>query len=187
MILSTFFLIPTAEITQAMLNKSVSNCTSMLPIKTINYIDFYILEVELDVLKYTHAFDNYRPYNRKELETAAPVPSAQTIRFAGLLSDTVNAASNKTTTYTFDATKFLTGVSFKAHAYSFGDNIDVVVKDPLGNIIATFVSGWFVDSQRFDLEVIKSQVVSGIKIEVTYRNVGALPATWSMNFKLWSQ
>lgn len=186
--MKVFFLIPTGEVTQGMLNKSNSASLEFLPIKTISYIDYYILEVDQEILMRTNVFDNYRPYSRLELETANPIVASQNIRFKGVMIDTVNANSTKTTTYTFDEALYLTGIVFKAHAYTFGDCIEVNVKDPDDNLINTFVSNWYVDDSRFDLEIIKSKVVAGIKVNVIYKNVSALAqAKWSMNFKLWTQ
>jgi hypothetical protein len=183
--MSIFFLIPTSEITQGMINRSTSLSIDTIPTTTINYIPFYILEVEKQNVLSTNIFDNYVPYLKNQIEYATPKVVAQSIRFKGIFKDTVSPYTTKETSYTFIDNKIITGVVFRTNNFNFGDNVSIIIKDPMDNIINTFVSDWYIEDSLFQLEVPRTLIVANIKICLLYKNIGANTANWFMNLKLW--
>lgn len=144
-------------------------------------------------LKSVVPIEEPRSQELNDIETnlllTASVP-AKKIDFKNLMSDSVSPNSSKTTSYTFDEDKIITGIVFKVNSYTPGDKITINVKDPLNNIVSTFVKDWFIDNSLYETPVPKTLIFAGIKIELTYTNVAALlgnTAKWYMNAKLWNK
>lgn len=181
-----YYLIPYAELTQSMVNKSTSTNKDELIIKTYNNMPYYQLKVEDEIIKKTNIFDDYRQYRQNELKTASPVLVTKKIAAEGLMNDTVSPNSSKDTVYQFSSNKIITGMQFKANSPNFGDKVSFSVLDASDNLINQHIKDWWVSDDLLKIDVPRTLIVTGMKFKVTYTNTYAALTSvkWFLNCRL---
>lgn len=63
-----FVLVPTADITQAMINRSVVSQESDFPEVTHDSVQKYVVGIDKDDIKLTDIFDGYKWYSEEEIK-----------------------------------------------------------------------------------------------------------------------
>lgn len=97
-------------------------------------------------------------------------------RFKGAFKFT--ALANDSTSQEFLVTdeRLITGGVYRAHNANFGDRVDVDITVPIEGVgdisVDKFVDGWYVSDDREMLTVYPARLEVGLKIKLTYHNVG---------------
>lgn len=182
--MSYFFFVPYAELTQEMINLSVSRRKEDIPVQTINSQPFYLLEVESS-LSHDRVFNAYRQYLASELADASPEVPAQKISYEGIFKETVTCNGTRTFDYTVSADKIISEVIFEANNTAFGDYIAIKVLLS-GNVIGTYIQNFYVSDETVRVSVPKTLIVSGLVIRVEYTSVSVLTNPKFFMNMIWS-
>jgi hypothetical protein len=178
--MSRFVLIPTNELTNGMIIKSVSNEKSEIPIKYYNNIPYYIVEVEESVLKNTSIYDNYLSVHKTNIETAVPLSMGERIIIKGIINGKVNANTSKTFDWVVNENmvihKAILGVSKK----NINDTINLQVYLPAipevspETLIGQYVYDVNITNEEMVFNLPPSLMTQNLIIRLTYNNTSLI-------------
>lgn len=108
-------------------------------------------------------------------------------RLQGAVKFTITAGNTESQELLITEQRMLMGLSFKADGSNYGDMVDFEIMETIDGAdvsINDLVTNWYVCDTKEFVEIYSLKLVIGLKIKVTYNNVGASDVDFYANAML---